>query len=88
MDHGTWTSPERMDPNRPSFKIDAARPGSDVAGETAAAMTCGYLAFKTKGKICFFGHLEFFFYVCQLLTGCRKSRMFLKIFEIVIFLTP
>lgn len=39
-----------MDQNRPAFKIDAAHPGSDVAGETAAAMACGYLAFKTKGN--------------------------------------
>lgn len=49
QDHATWTSPERMDPNRPAYKIDASKPGSDAAGETAAAMACGYLAFKTKG---------------------------------------
>jgi len=47
-DHGSWTSPERMDPNRPAYKIDAAKPGSDVAMETAAAMACGSVAFKTK----------------------------------------
>ncbi|XP_025082994.1 uncharacterized protein LOC112557393 isoform X1 [Pomacea canaliculata] len=47
-DHGTWTSPELMDQNRPAFKITASSPGSDVADETAAALTCGYLAFKTK----------------------------------------
>ena len=49
QDHATWTSPERMDPKRPAYKIDASKPGSDAAGETAAAMACGYLAFKTKG---------------------------------------
>nr|KAG5691510.1 hypothetical protein BaRGS_017723 [Batillaria attramentaria] len=48
-DHGTWTSPERMDESlRTSYKIDPSRPGSDIADETAAAMACGYMAFKEK----------------------------------------
>ena len=49
QDHNTWTSPERMDPNRQAFKIDADKPGSDVAMETAAAMACGSIAFKERG---------------------------------------
>ncbi|PVD35339.1 hypothetical protein C0Q70_02299 [Pomacea canaliculata] len=48
LDHAVWTSPERMNPKRPAYKIDALHPGSDVADETAAAMACGYLAFKDK----------------------------------------
>ncbi|KAK7093552.1 uncharacterized protein [Littorina saxatilis] len=47
-DHGSWTSPERMDPNRPAYKIDASNPGSDVAMDMAAAMACGSMAFKSK----------------------------------------
>ncbi|XP_076451288.1 endoglucanase E-4-like [Babylonia areolata] len=47
-DHGSWTSPEQMDPNRPAFKIDSAHPGSDVAMETAAAMACGSMAFNAE----------------------------------------
>lgn len=39
-----------MDPNRPAYKIDASRPGSDVAMEMAAAMACGSIAFKNKGE--------------------------------------
>lgn len=39
-----------MDPERPSFKVTAHNPGSDVAAEYAAAMASGYLAFKDKGK--------------------------------------
>ncbi|WAR15156.1 GUN4-like protein, partial [Mya arenaria] len=31
---------------RPAFKITETKPGSDVAGETAAAMAAGYLVFK------------------------------------------
>nr|KAG5691509.1 hypothetical protein BaRGS_017722 [Batillaria attramentaria] len=48
QDHTQWTSPELMDDNRPAYKVDASHPGSDVADETAAAMACGYLAFKEK----------------------------------------
>ncbi|XP_025083452.1 uncharacterized protein LOC112557675 [Pomacea canaliculata] len=49
-DHGSWTSPERMDQNRKAYKVTAASPGSDVAGETAAAMACGAIAFQSKDK--------------------------------------
>ncbi|XP_046333781.2 endoglucanase E-4-like [Haliotis rufescens] len=49
IDHGSWTSPERMTGKRPSFKISASCPGSDIAMETAAAMAAGSIAFKQKG---------------------------------------
>jgi len=45
-DHGYWGAPETMTMARPAYKIDASKPGSDVAMETAAAMAAGYLAFK------------------------------------------
>ncbi|XP_012935745.1 endoglucanase 4 [Aplysia californica] len=48
IDHGYWGSPEAMTMSRPSYKITASNPGSDVAMETAAAMAAGYLAFKNK----------------------------------------
>jgi len=47
-DHSYWGPPELMTMARPSYKITAAKPGSDVAMETAAAMSAGYLAFKDK----------------------------------------
>ncbi|XP_050414686.1 endoglucanase 4 [Patella vulgata] len=47
-DHGFWGRPEEMKMARPSYKIDASHPGSDVAGETCAAFAAGYLAFKDK----------------------------------------
>ena len=39
--------------NRPAFKITASRPGSDVAGDTAAAFAAGSIVFKDicGGKI-------------------------------------
>ncbi len=37
-DHAFWGSPEVMVMDRPAYKIDAANPGSDLAGETAAAL--------------------------------------------------
>ncbi|KAK6177037.1 hypothetical protein SNE40_015225 [Patella caerulea] len=48
IDHGSWTSPERMTGNRPAFKVDASSPGSDVVMETAAAMAAGSIAFKDR----------------------------------------
>lgn len=38
VDHAWWGSAEVMRMPRPSYKIDAANPGSDLAGETAAAL--------------------------------------------------
>ena len=34
---------------RPSFKIDTEAPGSDLAGETAAALAAGSIAFRDQG---------------------------------------
>ena len=36
---------------RPAYKITESKPGSDVAGETAAAMAAGYLVFKSISKL-------------------------------------
>ncbi|KAK3104722.1 hypothetical protein FSP39_008611 [Pinctada imbricata] len=47
-DHAVWDRPESMTMARPAFKVDAQNPGSDVAGEYAAAMAVGYLVFKDK----------------------------------------
>ncbi|KAL3861575.1 hypothetical protein ACJMK2_007601 [Sinanodonta woodiana] len=49
-DHGYWGRPENMTMARPSFKITESKPGSDVAGETAAAMAAGYLVFTSVSK--------------------------------------
>lgn len=35
--------------SRPSYYVDKNRPGSDVAGETAAAMAAGSIVFADKG---------------------------------------
>lgn len=49
-DHSYWGPPELMTMPRPSFKITASKPGSDIAMDTAAAFVTGYFAFKEKGK--------------------------------------
>lgn len=36
---------------RPAFYLNASHPGSDLAGETAAALAAGAMAFKTKGLL-------------------------------------
>jgi endoglucanase len=45
-DHAWWGSAEVMRMERPAYKIDASNPGSDLAGETAAAMAAASIIFK------------------------------------------
>ncbi len=45
-DHKWWGPAEVMPMARPSYKIDASCPGSDLAGETAAAMASASILFK------------------------------------------
>ena len=49
-DHAYWGRPEDMKMHRPAYKITASKPGSDLAGETAAAMAAGYILFKNSGN--------------------------------------
>ncbi|GJP44682.1 hypothetical protein CLOM_g4045 [Closterium sp. NIES-68] len=44
-DHSCWQRPEDMTTDRTAYKIDATHPGSDLAGETAAAMAAASMAF-------------------------------------------
>lgn len=46
VDHSWVGRPEDMTMRRPSMKIDASNPGSDLAGETAAAMAATAILFK------------------------------------------
>ncbi|MFF7159383.1 glycoside hydrolase family 9 protein [Streptomyces sp. NPDC008139] len=45
-DHAFWGPPEVNPSPRPSFKIDASCPGSDLAGEAAAALASSSMIFK------------------------------------------
>ncbi|MCY7278692.1 MAG: glycoside hydrolase family 9 protein [Phormidesmis sp. CAN_BIN44] len=45
-DHAYWGAPETMTIARPTFKIDAQHPGSDLAGEAAAALASASIAFR------------------------------------------
>ena len=42
-DHGWWGPAEVMQMERPTYKITATCPGSDLAGETAAALAASYM---------------------------------------------
>ncbi|MEM6829436.1 MAG: glycoside hydrolase family 9 protein, partial [Bacteroidota bacterium] len=46
VDHSWWGSPEVYPQPRPSYKIDEANPGSDLAAETAAAMAAVSILLK------------------------------------------
>lgn len=49
IDHEKWNSPQHIDSSegrRPSFKLDPENPGSDLAGETAAALASAALVYE------------------------------------------
>ena len=46
LDHAWWGPAEVMQMARPAFKISASCPGSDLAGETAAALAAASIAFR------------------------------------------
>lgn len=48
QDHAVWARPEDWpkDKKRPAYKITSSKPGSDLAGETAAAMAAASMVFK------------------------------------------
>jgi Glycosyl hydrolase family 9/Cellulose binding domain/Secretion system C-terminal sorting domain/Divergent InlB B-repeat domain len=48
IDHSFWGAPEIMTMSRPSYKIDATRPGTDLAMETASALAAGSILFATE----------------------------------------
>ena len=47
VDHSSWGRPEDMTMARPAFAITTSSPGSELAGETAAAMAAASILFKT-----------------------------------------
>ena len=47
-DHAFWGAPEIMKMARPSYKIDATHPGTDLAMETAAALAAGSIIFAAE----------------------------------------
>ncbi|KAL6864885.1 hypothetical protein ACP4OV_016036 [Aristida adscensionis] len=47
-DHSCWQRPEDMTTSRRAFRVDPQNPGSDLAGETAAAMAAAALVFRHK----------------------------------------
>ena len=45
-DHAYWGPPETMTMARPTYQIDADHPGSDLAGESAAALASASIIFR------------------------------------------
>ena len=46
VDHSFWLAPEFIDYDYPSYKIDSKKPGSEVSGETSAALAAASILFK------------------------------------------
>ncbi|KAJ6643786.1 Endoglucanase E-4 [Pseudolycoriella hygida] len=45
-DHNWWDLPERWTDVRPTYKVTAERPGSDIAGETSALFSAASILFR------------------------------------------
>jgi len=63
-DHDCWMRPEDMTTSRTAYKIDANNPGSDLAGETAAAMAAASIVFRASDSA----------YSATLLTHARQVQ--------------
>ncbi|KAK1306303.1 Endoglucanase 8 [Acorus calamus] len=50
-DHNCWERPEDMDTPRSVYSIDATKPGSEVAAETAAALAAASIVFKASDQL-------------------------------------
>jgi hypothetical protein len=50
LDHAYWGKPENMKMARPAFKIDRQKPGSDLAGEAAAALAAASIIFRPTNQ--------------------------------------
>jgi len=48
-DHGYWGRAEDMNMNRPVYSVSPSKPGSDLAGETAAALAAASIFYKNTG---------------------------------------
>merc|ERR1711962_39438 len=48
LDHDSWGRPEDMTMARPAYFIDSNNPGSDLAGETAAALAAASILFASS----------------------------------------
>ena len=50
-DHSVWDSPENLDDmDRPVYSLSSTCPGSDLAGETAAALAASAVWFNLLGE--------------------------------------
>ena len=47
-DHAYWGPAETLTMDRPTYQIDAANPGSDLAGESAAALASASIVFRSQ----------------------------------------
>ena len=63
-DHYCWQRPEDMTTSRQAYRIDPSNPGSDLAGESAAAMAAASLAFRHNNPS----------YANELLTHAQQAR--------------
>ncbi|CAL9084395.1 unnamed protein product [Musa textilis] len=61
-DHFCWQRPEDMTTSRLAYRIDVNHPGSDLAGETAAAMAAASMVFQRSNPS----------YSCQLLSHAKQ----------------
>ena len=57
IDHANWHRPEEIQYETPAYKIDVNSPGSDLAGETAAALAAASKVFEKAGDTAYSAEL-------------------------------
>ncbi|CAF1081762.1 unnamed protein product [Rotaria sp. Silwood1] len=50
-DHASWSRPEDWTMSRPAWKVTAQKPGSDLVGETAAALAAASIIFRSIDSV-------------------------------------
>ena len=70
-DHSCWMRPEGMTTPRTVYKIDDQHPGSDLAGETAAALAAAAVAFRRSNPS----------YSSELINHAKQVRQFSPFFS-------
>ncbi|KAG8661913.1 endoglucanase 6 [Manihot esculenta] len=77
-DHYCWQRPEDMTTDRRAYRIDPSNPGSDLAGETAAAMAAASIVFRRSNPAYaneLLGHAHQLFYFANKYRGKYDSSI-------------
>jgi hypothetical protein len=79
-DHYCWQRPEDMTTSRQAYRVDKDNPGSDLAGETAAALAAASIVFRRSNP--HYSHL--LLHHAQQVSSVRSTITLLGLLVIII----